>query len=241
MAPRPPASFALRPPERVPVRDRPLDDVVARPFHRGVDDTRELLQRWHDGDRAAMAALVEQERDLVQAQIRRRLGSLLRRSVDTQDVVQETMLQALRAAPRFLLSDRNQLRALLVCMVENRLRSAAVAQQRLKRDVRRELPLPAGANDDALDLDRVATSTDPGDAAARDDVRAWVRLALELLDVDDRDVLVSRDYHDLSFEQIAAATGEAPDTVRMRYYRALPKLGRALSRLRSGHLDDLLA
>lgn len=219
---------------------RPLDGVQAHPFHRDVNDTRELLLRWHDGDRAAMAALVEQERDLVQAHIRRRLGSLLRRSVDTQDVVQETMLQALRSAPRFLLSDRNQLRALLVCMVENRLRSAALAQQRQKRDVRRELPLAADAGGDVIDLDHAATATDPGDAAARDDVRAWVRLALELLDADDRDVLVSRDYQDLSFEQIGQETGEAADTVRMRYYRALPKLGRALARLRSGRIDDLL-
>jgi len=204
-----------------------------------VDDTRELLLRWHGGDSAAMAALVEQERELVQAHVRRRLGTLLRRSVDTQDLVQETMLHALRSAPRFLLSDRDQLRALLVCMVENRLRSAAAAQQRQKRDVRRELPLAPAASDAVLDLDLPATSTDPGDAAARDDVRAWVRLALELLDVEDRDVLVARDYRDLSFEQIADENGETADAVRMRYHRALPKLGRALGRLRSGRFTDL--
>lgn len=189
-----------------------------------------------------MADLVAQERPLVEQHIRRRLGSLLRRDVDTQDIVQETMLQALRSAPRFLLSDRAQLRGLLVRMVENRLRSAAVRQQRQKRDARRDAPLEAAPVGDSavLDLDHAASVTDPGDAAARDDVRAWIRLALELLDPDDREVLVLRDYRELAFDEIAARTGEAPDTVRMRHRRALPKLARALARLRSGRLEELL-
>lgn len=189
-----------------------------------------------------MAALVAQERSLVEDHIRRRLGSLLRRDVDTQDIVQETMLQALRSAPRFLLSDRKQLRGLLVRMVENRLRSAAVRQQRQKRDARREAvpELIAEGGPVVIDLDHPAEVTDPGDAVARDDVRAWVRLALELLDADDRDVLVLRDYRELSFEEIAEHAGEAPDTVRMRYRRALPKLARALGRLRSGRVEELL-
>lgn len=82
--------------------------------------------------------------------------------------------------------------------------------------------------------------TDRGDAASRDDVRTWVRLALELLDADDRDVLVMRDYQDMSFEQIAVETGESADAVRMRHHRALPKLARVLTRLKAGRLDDLL-
>ena len=205
-----------------------------------MDETRELLVRWHGGDAEAMAELVEQERPFVERQVKSRLGNLLRRSVDTQDIVQETMLHALRNAPRFLVSDRNQFRGLLARMVENRLRSSAAHQQRQKRDQRRELPIAPAGDGELLDLDQPGSATDPGDAASRDDVRSWVRLALELLDADDREVLVLRDYQALSFEQIAAETGETPDTVRMRHHRALPKLARALARLRAGRLDDLL-
>ncbi len=190
-----------------------------------------------------MAALVAQERPLVEEHIRRRLGSLLRRDVDTQDIVQETMLQALRNAPRFLLSDRAQLRGLLVRMVENRLRSAAARQLRQKRDVRRDASLEPMAGDDSavIDLDYASDATDPGDAAARADLRAWIRLALELLDADDREVLVLHDYRELGFDDIAARLGESADTVRMRHRRALPKLARALARLRGGRFEDLLA
>ncbi|MBL8750787.1 MAG: sigma-70 family RNA polymerase sigma factor [Planctomycetes bacterium] len=205
-----------------------------------MDATRELLLRWHGGDQQAMADLVQQEQAFVAEQVRRRLGPLLRRQHDTQDIVQQTMLHALRSAPRFLLSDRGHLRSLLVRMVENTLRSAASHQQRAKRDVRRERSMPAGDSGTVLDLDAAANVTDPGASAAREDLRAWVRLALELLDVDDREVIERRDYHEESFAVIAEQCGEAEDTVRMRYRRALPKLAAAMTKLRQGRLADLL-
>lgn len=187
-----------------------------------------------------MAALVQQEKDFVAEQVRRRLGPLLRRQHDTQDIVQETMLSALRSAPRFLVSDRSHLRGLLVRMVENTLRVAANHQQRQKRDVRRERPPAVSPTGTVLDLDAAANVTDPGAAAAREDLRAWVRLALELLDVDDREVIERRDYDEQPFATIAEELGEAEDTVRMRYRRALPKLAAAMTKLRAGRLGDLL-
>jgi len=205
-----------------------------------VDATRELLLRWHEGDAQAMAALVQQEQEFVAAQVRRRLGPLLRREHDTQDIVQQTMLSSLRSAPRFLLSDRDHLRALLVRMVENTLRLAAKHQQRQKRDVRRTQPPAVTPTGTVLDLDAAATVTDPGAAAAREDSKAWVRLALELLDAEDREVIERRDYDEQSFAAIAAELDEAEDTVRMRYRRALPKLAAALVKLRQGRIADLL-
>jgi len=176
----------------------------------------------------------------VQAQVRKRLGPLLRRQHDTEDIMQSTLLQALRAAPRFLVSDRDQLRGLLVRMVENALRVQANHQRRQKRDIRREQPLQAAAGDTVLDLDPMATVTNPGAAAERTETRDWVRLALELLDTDDREVIVLRDYDELPFGEIAERLGAAEDTVRMRYRRALPKLAKTLSGLRQGKLGDLL-
>lgn len=210
---------------------------------RALDETRQLLVRWHEGSQEAMAELVRQEQAFVTAHVRRRLGSLLRRQHDTQDIVQQTMLQALRSAPRFLLSDRDQLRGLLARMVENTLRATARQQQRHKRDVRREQPmepLPVDTSGSVIDLDPPSAGTDPGAAADRGEVRAWVRLAIELLDADDREVIVLREYEQLSFGAIAERLGEAPDTVRMRHRRALPKLAAAMTKLRSGRLQELL-
>lgn len=187
-----------------------------------------------------MVELVQQEASFVDRQVHNRLGPLLRRHHDTQDIVQATLLQALRTAPKFLVSDRNQLRGLLVRMVENALRGLASRQQRQKRDIRREQPLQQGAGDTVLDLDPAAPATNPGAAAERNETRDWVRLALELLDPADREVIVLRDYEGLSFVAIAERLGEAEDTVRMRHRRAMPKLARTLSGLRQGRLGDLL-
>lgn len=202
--------------------------------------TRELLLRWHGGDQQAMAELVQQEGAFVEQQVRKRMGPLLRLHHDTQDMVQSTLLQALRSAPRFLLSDRDQLRGLLVRMVENALCVQANHQQRDKRDIRREQPMLGPSSDTVLDLDPPSTATNPGAAAERTETRDWVRLALELLDADDRAVIVLRDYDDLSFGQIAERVGATEDAVRMRYGRAMPKLARTLLRLRQGQLSELL-
>lgn len=206
----------------------------------GVSSTRDLLLRWHGGDQEAMAELVQQEGAFVERQVRSRLGPLLRRQHDTQDIVQATLLQALRSAPRFLVSDRDQLRGLLAKMVENALRVQANHQQRQKRDLRREQPIQQTSNETVLDLDPASTATNPGSAAERNETRDWVRLALELLDPADREVIVMRDYEELAFGEIAAQLGQAEDTVRMRYRRAMPKLAGTLSRLQKGRLADLL-
>lgn len=187
-----------------------------------------------------MAELMQQEAAFVEEQVRRRLGPLLRRQHDTQDIVQAMLLQALRTGPRFLVSDRQHLRALLARMVENSLLVQARHQQRQKRDIRREQPIAVGTTDTVLDLDPSANITNPGAAAERSETRDWVRLALELLDADDRQVIHLRDYEDLAFGEIATELGEAEDTVRMRYRRAMPRLAKTLARLREGKLGELL-
>jgi RNA polymerase sigma-70 factor (ECF subfamily) len=207
-----------------------------------VTETRDLLVRWHGGDQAALAELVQQDKDWIDAHVRRRLGPLLRRRNDTQDIVQQTLVEVLRCGPRFVVSDRGHLRGLLARMVENVLRVQANHHQAQKRDLRREQAALAAAatGDSILELDLPAAVTRPDRAAERSETRDWVRLALEFLEADDRNAIVWRDYEDLPFAEIAERLGVAEDAARMRYRRALPKLAKALSSLREGKLDKLL-
>jgi DNA-directed RNA polymerase specialized sigma24 family protein len=69
---------------------------------------------------------------------------------------------------------------------------------------------------------------------------AWVRLALELLDPDDRAVIVLREYRDLSFGEIAQFLGTTEDVARMRFARALPRLARCMEKLRAQRIAELL-
>jgi RNA polymerase sigma-70 factor, ECF subfamily len=206
------------------------------------DDTVQLLQRWARGDQEALAALVARDVPWIEGQVRGRLGGYLRQRVDTQDIVQETLLTILRTGPRFVCSDRGHLRALLARMVENTIRATAHHQTAGKRDVRREVaPVQPGTSGSVLILDQQAAAvTDPGVAAGKTETRDWLRLALELLEPDDRNVILWREYEGAPFAEVAERLGMAEDAARMRFARALPKLAKKLKQLRAGGLGELL-
>lgn len=207
-----------------------------------MSETAELLLRWAAGDQAAMATLVQQDAPWIEAQVRRRLGAQLRQRVDTQDIVQNTLLAVLQTGPRFVCSDRAHLRGLLARMVENAICAQAHHATAGKRDVRREAAAwTHGASGSVLLLDaRPASITQPGAAAERNETRDWVRLAIELLDADDRNVILWREYEEASFAEVAARLGVTEDAARMRFARALPKLAKKLVVLRAGDLGSLL-
>lgn len=203
------------------------------------DDTRDLLLAWHHGDEAAFTALLQAHTPWIEQTVRRRLGPALRKRVDTQDIVQNTLIEVLRGAPRFVLTDRQHLRGLLACMVENVLRVQAGHDQAQKRDLRREVAPPSSESILFLDAQPAAQAT-PSQAAADKEMSDWVRLALELLEPDDRAVVTWREFQGLSFAEIAERLAINEDSARMRFNRALPKLARKLEALRQGKIASLL-
>ncbi len=203
------------------------------------DLTRELLVRWHGGDQDALGELIQRDGAWIERVVRERLGPSLRRRFDTQDVVQNTVMEVLRNAPRFVVGDRAHFRALVAKMAENSLRGQVRGARAEKRDVRREA-LPR-SGDSLLFLDaQPGAQTAPDAAADRSEMRDWVRLALELLDADDREVIVLRDYQSLGFPEIGERLGLGENGARMRYNRALPKLAKKLAALRKGAIGGLL-
>lgn len=196
------------------------------------DDTKALLLRWHSGERAAIDALIARELPWIRDYVHARLGPLLRARGETVDYVQDAVLGALQYTPRFVTADRQQFRALVARIAENRLRDAHDHHAAAQRTPAREAPLPS---DSVLDLDLPHHEVDqPASTAARDEQEAWVRLALELLDPSDRQVLWLRQWQELEFAEVARRLGIAEDAARMRFQRALPKLAQELARLRAG-------
>ncbi|MCA8952100.1 MAG: sigma-70 family RNA polymerase sigma factor [Planctomycetes bacterium] len=199
------------------------------------DDTRTLLQKWHDGDRAAIDALVARDLPWIREYVHSRLGPLLRARGETMDYVQDAVIQLLGYVPRFVTSDRDRFRALVARIVENHLRDAHDHHAAQKRAVAREQALPS---DSVLDLDGPRKPvTQPGSAAARNERDAWVRLAIELLEPEDRQVVMLRQWHEFEFAEIGQRMGLSEDAARMRFQRALPKLARKLEGLRRGELE----
>jgi len=198
------------------------------------DETIDLLRRWHEGDRQALDVLVERELPWIRTYVHGRIGQLLRARGETEDYVQEAMLHVLRYGPRFVTDNRDAFRRLLARIVENSLRDMADFHGAERRALRRERAIPS---DSVLHLDRPHESvTRPSENAERHEQEAWVALALELLEPDDRRVILLRQWEGLEFAEVGQRLGLSEDAARMRFQRALPRLARKLEELRAGAL-----
>jgi RNA polymerase sigma-70 factor (ECF subfamily) len=200
--------------------------------------TASLLRRWHDGDAQALGAILARDAGWIAEQVRRHMGPALRGAEETQDIVQDAILRVLRGGPRFVVADARHFRALLARIVVNLLRDRARWRDAGRRALGHErLAGPATL----LDLDAGSRTTqDPAVQLDRAERREWIRLALEFLEPEDRDVIVLRDWEERSFAEIGARLGLGDDGARMRYLRALPRLAEQVLELRRGRLGRLL-
>lgn len=193
--------------------------------------THELLSRLHAGEEDALRELLERHEPWVRARVRERLGARLRQRAETDDFVQDAMVDALKYGPKFMVSSEDHFRGLLARIVENALRDRHQYFDAARRARDRERPLPS---DSVLDLDpRSPDRATPSRAADRREREAWLRLGLELLRPEDREVILLRQEDALPFEEVGARLGVAPNAARMRFERALAKLGKVVTRLRA--------
>ncbi|MFN9758536.1 MAG: RNA polymerase sigma factor [Planctomycetota bacterium] len=200
------------------------------------DPTPALLERWHRGDEAALSTLIEIHIEWLRAQAEKRLGEFLKSRGNVDDYVQDAMLDFLRNAPRFQVRDGSQFRSLLARVLENTLRDRNDWFRAKRRDLARDRKLPT---DSVLPLDpALQRSTTPSRDVGRTELRDWVRLGLEMLDGEDRKILLAREYEDRSFVEIGAELGMSANAVRMRWVRALERLAKVMQTRRNGGVPD---
>lgn len=200
--------------------------------------TRLLLEQMHGGDSAALPALLERHLPFVRACVQRRMGDALRGHAETQDIVQDALVDVLRDGPRLKMTDEAAFRRLLAHVVENTIRDRHRFVHRGRRDAGRERPLPG---DSVLDLDLPRDAVlRPSQHASADEEQQWVRLALEFLSPEDREVIWLREWDGLSFPEVGAHIGVAEEAARKRFERALPKLALRVAELRREGLQRLL-
>jgi RNA polymerase sigma-70 factor (ECF subfamily) len=153
-----------------------------------------LMLDFQRGSRQAFEELFARYRDPLYGFFRRRLASW--ESAD--DLTQETFLAVIRAASRY--EPRALVRTYLY----------GIAFKLLAAERRRR------ACDQSADQSPVS-----GDHS---DERLWVRQALDRLDADDREILMLREYEQLSYMEIAELLRLPVNTVRSRLFRARMEL-----------------
>ena len=169
----------------------------------GHDPDGELVRRAQRGDRFAFERLVERHQDRLLTLAARVLGS----PDDAADAVQEALLRAWLALPRFRRGSLFSTWLYRICV------NAAHDQ----RDRRRAEPAEVAT-----------TSTDPRDRFLERELSGELQRALNELDDANRVAVVLFDVLGCSYAEIAEITDVPEGTVKSRIYRGRVELARNL-------------
>ena len=179
------------------------EELVARSIRGDADSFNELILRW--------------ERPIY-ALAYRTIG----REEDARDVCQETFLRAFRALPGF--RGQAKFSSWLYRIALN-----------LCRDwIRRERRAPTALAPPDVDLMELAAAPDRSesieDVVVRNDLARAVERAMAGLPEEQRTAIVLKEYHGLTFQEIADVVGCPLSTVKTRVYQGLAVLRRELAR-----------
>ena len=179
------------------------EELVARSISGDTDSFNELILRW--------------ERPIY-ALAYRTIG----REEDARDVCQETFLRAFRALPGF--RGQAKFSSWLYRIALN-----------LCRDwMRRERRTPLVQVPEGTDAAELAAAVEPSesieDLVARRDLTRVVERVMARLPEEQRTAIVLKEYHGLTFQEIADLVGCPLSTVKTRLYQGLTVLRRELAK-----------
>jgi RNA polymerase sigma-70 factor (ECF subfamily) len=183
----------------------------------GMTD-EELVARSTGGDPESFNQLIKRWEKPIYALAYRTIG----REDDARDVVQETFLRAFRGLSGF--KGQAKFSSWLYRIALN-----------LCRDwIRRQRRTPVVSAPDGVDLVELAGESESvesaDEAVARKDLSRAVARAMSVLPDDQRAAIVLKEYHGLTFQEIADLLGCPLSTVKTRLYQGLTVLRRELER-----------
>jgi len=184
-----------------------------------VDDTSvELLARARAGDERAAARLTERYVVPFRRWASGRLPHWARSALDTDDIVQDTVMHTLARLTEFEPRGEGALLAYLRAALQNRIRKELRGHARSRR---------AGTLDSNLPDDRPS----PFATVVTQQTLERYELALERLPAPNRQAIVARVELGMSWDEVARATGKpSADAARMAVSRALRNLAEEMSR-----------
>jgi RNA polymerase sigma-70 factor (ECF subfamily) len=193
------------------------------------EETRALLDRVRQGDRAAFDQLFTHYQGYLRRVVALRLDPQLRARVGVSDVVQETQLEAFQRLQAFLEQDGTlPFRLWLRQLAADRLQKLRRFHVRTaRRAVGREIQLP---EESSLQLANQLLAGDPSPSqqVSRRELARRVDDALHALAEPDREILLLRSFEGLSYEEAGYLLGVEPAAARQRHARALLRLHKLL-------------
>ncbi|MGB0761737.1 MAG: sigma-70 family RNA polymerase sigma factor [Rubripirellula sp.] len=198
------------------------------------DQTETLLDGARAGDSDAVNRLLEKHRRSVRRLVEMRLDRKVQQRVDVSDVVQDVMVEASGRLEKYLddpvMAFHLWIRQIAWDRIIDTYRRHRVSA---KRNMDREQPIavPAGSDQSTMELavqlrDPALT---PAAAATQREIASKVEAVIELLNEQDREIILMRHYEHLSNLEIAEVLKLNPPAASMRYLRALRRLRQLLS------------
>ena len=184
-----------------------------------------LADRVRKRDATALAAFLEERRPALLSFVDRRLGSALRGKVETQDILQELAIKALRELPQADLSTRDPFGWLChlaeQCIVDDHRHFAAG-----KRASGREVPGNVRIGDGSQDLVALlaASMTSPSMAVVRDERQRRLMDVVATFPDDHREALRLRYGEGLPTKEVALKLGKSDVATRVLLSRLVQQL-----------------
>jgi RNA polymerase sigma-70 factor (ECF subfamily) len=162
-----------------------------------MNTDEQLMQAFQTGSREAFAELFERYREAVYRFFRRRIDHASR----AEELAQDCFLAVLRNSARY--EPRSTFRSYLY----------GVAMHMVYAERRK-------AGREVSENEKLDQRVDAVGGPAAADTGIWVRGALEQLQIDEREILMLREYEQLSYEEIGVLLRVPVNTVRSRLFRA---------------------
>ncbi|HEX7020050.1 MAG TPA: sigma-70 family RNA polymerase sigma factor [Gemmatimonadaceae bacterium] len=183
----------------------------------GPETTVQLIDRARAGDQAALDELFTRHLQPLRRWASGRLPRWARDLADTDDLVQDTLLQTFKRIDSFEHRRAGALQAYLRQAVVNRIRD----------ELRRKARQPDGTDLEGLEFDG---ANSPLEEAIGHEAMARYARALERLDPGEREAIVGRVEMGYSYAELAEALGKpTPDAARKAAERALVHLVKEMS------------
>jgi len=186
------------------------------------DEVLELIERARQGEAGAFERLAEEHRGRIEALVRSRLGSRLLGQIGPEDVVQETLMRALKSLKSYAHEGADSFFRWLAGIAHHVILEAA-------RRHDRELIVP-------LDADIPGAESSPSSAARRDERFERLQAALDSLSPDHRRVILLARVERLPLKEVARRMERSPEAATQLLWRALKKLKESFGSTDSFHL-----
>jgi RNA polymerase sigma-70 factor (ECF subfamily) len=191
-----------------------------------------LLARARAGDAAAQGELLAAYRQYLGILAGMQMDRFLRSRLDPSDVVQETLLEALRDFPQFVGATERDLMAWLRKILVRNLADQCKRHKAQARDLHRQESLEVLLDHSCAAAHEALAGgiSSPSTQAARREETVLLANALARLPADYREVLVLRHLQQLPFNEVAERMQRSSGAVRMLWTRALERLQRELEK-----------